>query len=85
MSWTREQALVVDADPQTRAAAVGILSAEGYECRESEEIGAATDYLRAMESGLVLTELELPGGSGVVGRGPAASSGSGSPDGQRQP
>src|SRR5258708_527559 len=65
MSWTREQALVVDADPQTRAAVVGILAAEGYECRESAEIGAAADHLRAMESGLVLPELDLRGGSGL--------------------
>src|SRR5436189_5945601 len=65
MSWTREQALVVDADPQTRAVVMGILAAEGYDVRESGEIGTASDHLRTMERGLLLTELELPGGSGM--------------------
>ena len=64
MSWTREQALVADADPHTRAVVMGILAAEGYECQESRALGAAADFLRTMERGLVLTELELPGGSG---------------------
>jgi response regulator RpfG family c-di-GMP phosphodiesterase len=65
MSWTREQALVVDADPHTRAMVIGILAAEGYDVCESEEIGAAADVLRTMERGVVLTEIDLPGGSGL--------------------
>src|SRR5690242_15719611 len=65
MSWTREQALVVDADPQTRAVVIEILAAEGYDVRESDEIGAAAEALRSMERGVVLTELDLPGGSGM--------------------
>lgn len=65
MSWTREQALVVDADPQTRAVVMGILAAEGYDVRESDEVGAAADALRSIERGVVLTELDLPGGSGM--------------------
>lgn len=64
MSWTREQALIVDSDPQARAMAAAILAAEGYVCQETEEAGAARELLRTMDRGLVLTEWELPDGRG---------------------
>jgi putative two-component system response regulator len=64
MSWTREQALIVDSDPQARAMAAAILAAEGYDCQEREDFGAAREFLRTMDRGVLLTELELPGGSG---------------------
>ncbi len=64
MSWTREQALIVDGDPQARAMTAAILAAEGYECQERDDVGAARDFLRTMDRGVVVTELELPGGSG---------------------
>jgi response regulator RpfG family c-di-GMP phosphodiesterase len=65
MSWTREQALIVDSDSGARAAAVATMAAAGYDCHESEDIAAACDFVREMERGLVLTELDLPGGSGM--------------------
>jgi response regulator RpfG family c-di-GMP phosphodiesterase len=61
----REQALVVDGDAQTRAVVAGILAAEGFDVSESSEIGSAVDRLRTMERGMVLTDTELPGGSGM--------------------
>jgi putative nucleotidyltransferase with HDIG domain len=64
MSWTREQALIVDSDPQARAMAAAILAAEGYDCQEREDLGAAREFLKRMDRGVVLTELELPGGNG---------------------
>jgi putative nucleotidyltransferase with HDIG domain len=62
MSWIKEQALIVDGDPQARAAAAAVLQAAGYDCHEREDGEAACDFLRRMEKGLVVTELELPGG-----------------------
>jgi cyclic di-GMP phosphodiesterase len=64
MSWSREQALIVDGDPQARAVAAAILAAAGYDCQESEEAGAAREHLRTMNRGVVLTAWELPGGRG---------------------
>src|SRR5260370_1380885 len=65
MSWSREQALIVDSDPQTRAMAAAILAAEGYDCQERNDLGSARQVLKSMDRGLVVTELELPGGSGT--------------------
>ena len=60
MSWIKEQALIVDGDPQARAAAADVLQAAGYDCHEREDSAAACDFLSQMEQGLVVTELELP-------------------------
>jgi response regulator RpfG family c-di-GMP phosphodiesterase len=65
MSCHREQALIVDGDPQVRGAAASALAAAGYECHERDEAGAAREFLRNMERGLVVTELELPDGDGT--------------------
>lgn len=64
MSCIREQALIVDGDPQARAAAAAVLAPLGYECHEREESESARHLLREMERGLVLAELELPDGGG---------------------
>jgi response regulator RpfG family c-di-GMP phosphodiesterase len=64
MSGIREQALVVDGDAEARAAAVAALAAAGYECHEREDPTSALEFLRGMEEGLVVTDLDLPGGDG---------------------
>jgi putative two-component system response regulator len=66
MSWSSEQALIVDGDPQTRAAARSVLQAAGYECHEREDGAAALDLIREIACGLVVTELDLPDGDGMV-------------------
>ena len=65
MSWNREQALVVDGDPEARSAAIAVLSAAGYECHEREDPHSARDFLQSMAGGLVVTEMDLPGGDGL--------------------
>src|SRR5436190_248658 len=62
MSWNREQALIVDGDPQARAITAAALAAAGYECDEREDGGSARDFLRKMERGMVVTDLDLPDG-----------------------
>ncbi len=62
MSWNREQALIVDGDPHARAEAVDVLKAAGYECHEREDGDGGAEFLRGMERGLVITELDLPAG-----------------------
>jgi response regulator RpfG family c-di-GMP phosphodiesterase len=65
MSGIREQALVVDGDAEARATAVAALGAVGYECHEREDQPSALDFLRGMEAGLVVADLELPCADGV--------------------
>jgi putative nucleotidyltransferase with HDIG domain len=64
MSWNREQTLIVDGDPETRATAVAALRNAGYDCHERGDGGSAQAYLREMEQGLVVADLELLNGSG---------------------
>jgi putative nucleotidyltransferase with HDIG domain len=63
MSWHRDQALIVDGDPEARRAAAAALTAAGYGCHEREDAREAREFLRNMEGGLLVTELELPDGS----------------------
>jgi response regulator RpfG family c-di-GMP phosphodiesterase len=65
MNWNREQALIVDSDPATRSAVAAALAAAGYDCHEREDSDAAREFLREMSGGLVVTELDLPGGDGM--------------------
>src|SRR5262249_40373131 len=65
MSWSTEQALIVDSDPHAPAALTAVLSAAGYECDEREEAGGACVFVRQMRGGLVLTGLELPARDGM--------------------
>jgi putative nucleotidyltransferase with HDIG domain len=62
MSWSREQALIVDGDPQARAMAAGIFTARGYQCEEREDAAAAQTVLRDMDRGVVLIDPALPEG-----------------------
>jgi cyclic di-GMP phosphodiesterase len=59
MSWNREQALIVDGDPEARAAAVAALVTAGYECHERCDGGSAQEFLSGMQQGLVVADHEL--------------------------
>ena len=57
--------LVVEDDEQIRAALASLLTDNGYDCCAVDDIVQARDFLAEDEFALVLTDIELPGMSGL--------------------
>jgi len=57
--------LVVDDEPQLRAIATRILKAVGYDVRSAENVDEALTHLDRGEVHLVITDMNMPGGSGL--------------------
>lgn len=57
--------LVVDDEPAARRLLTRILEKQGYPTLTAADAGAAMDILDEQEVGLVMTDLDMPGGSGL--------------------
>jgi DNA-binding NtrC family response regulator len=57
--------LVVDDEKAIRAMLSSLLSQEGYHVDTAINSGEALDLLRTTEYGLILTDIEMPGGNGL--------------------
>jgi DNA-binding NtrC family response regulator len=58
--------LIVDDDPGIRSLLVRLLRAQGYETSEAESGGKALEFLEEAEPALIISDLRMPGMSGLA-------------------